>query len=79
MKEKSVLTISRKWQQPMVLVRIDVEGIEISIDLIDYVEALISEIGSIAFVFKKETFAQQLKAANERVISGLKEESAKAI
>lgn len=79
MKDKSILTISRKWQQPTVLVKIDIEGIAISVDLVDYIEALIAEIGSIAFVFKKETFAQQLRAANDRVISGLKEESAKAI
>lgn len=76
---KTVVTISKKWNNPQINILIDVEGIELKMDLSDFREALKREIGSITWTFKKETFDSQLDAAITRVISGIKEESAKVI
>lgn len=76
---KTVVTISKKWNNPQINIMIDVEGIELKMNMDDFREALKREVGSITWVFKKETFNSQLDAAITRVISGIKEESAKVV
>lgn len=76
---KAAVTISKKWHNPWINITIDTEGIELRMSMDDFREALKREVGSITWVFKKETFDSQLDAAITRVISGIKEESAKVV
>ena len=105
---KTVLTISKKWNQPQIKITLGQEGIELQMDMTDFREALKrelgfmedfrtilkNEIGSITWTFKKETFDKkldeawiahkdifdkQLDEAIQRIISGVKEESAKVV
>jgi C-terminal processing protease CtpA/Prc len=76
---KSILTISRKWHNPQIEVAISNEGINLKMDMADFKEALKREIGSITWTFRKETFNQMLDEAITKIISGIKEESAKVV
>lgn len=76
---KRVITISRKWHSPHITTVVTDESISLSIDLEDFVKALIKEIGSVALVFTGKSFEKKLKKAVENVIEGVKEESVKVI
>jgi len=76
---KTVVTISRKWDNPQIKTTITPEGIHLEMDIDDFREALKQEIGSITWTFKKDTFEKMLDGAIQRVISGVKEESVKAM
>ena len=132
---KTILTISKKWNNPQIETTITGEGISLAIDMGDFREALKreidmgdfvktlrmginmgdfgkalkAEIGSVTWTFKKETFDKMLDKAIQntngtfekildeaingaritfekmvdeaiqRVISGIKEESAKVV
>ena len=70
---RSFVTISRKWNNPYIETKLTLEGIEISINLEDFIEAVYSElniveplneqIGSVAWVFSDYTFKEKLDAA----------------
>lgn len=78
-KEKSVVTVSRKWNNPKIHTVINADGISLSIDLDDFIAALIKEIGSVALTMTKAQFEKQIKKACENVIQGVKEESVKVV
>jgi hypothetical protein len=77
---KCHLTISSRWDSPIVLHRVTIDGIEIKLDIKDFAEALKQEIdipgfvneilvpaiGSIKWTFKQETFEQQVTDAIEK-------------
>ena len=76
---KTIVTISKKWNNPQISIMIGVEGIELKMSMDDFREALKQEVGSITWTFKKATFESALDAAIIRVLSGIKEESAKVV
>ena len=76
---RTKLTISKKWHHPEFKFIITNEDLSLEMDFQDFVKALKQEIGSITWTFKKDTFEKQLDEAIQRVISGVKEESAKVI
>ena len=76
---RTFITISRKWDNPKIEVTITNEDISLIMDMEDFKTALKQEIGSITWTFKKDTFNKMLDEAIQRVISGVKEESAKVI
>lgn len=75
----SVVTISRMWNNPHIKTTISTDSIELEISLDDYLEALITEIGSITFTINNTKFKDKIKEASNRVINGVKLESAKVI
>jgi len=79
MKQRVVITVSRKWNNPRIETTINDEGISLSMSLEDFAEALLAEIGSVAFTVTKGQFKDKVRAAIERVITGIKEESAKVV
>jgi len=76
---KQVLTISRYWTNPKIQTIITDESISLQVSLDDFISALKTEIGSVSFVFKKETFNAQLDSAVNKVLEMVKEESVKVI
>jgi len=76
---KSVITISRKWNNPKITAKVSNEEISLEMDIEDFKTALKQEIGSVTWVIKKDTFDARLDDAVNKILSGVKEESAKTI
>lgn len=68
------LTITRLWHHPEIHIRVSPEGIALELPMEDFLEALSRELGWTAFVTKG-----QLAAATEKVVDGIKAESAKVL
>lgn len=73
------ITISRKWNNPKIEAKVYDAGISLSMGLDDFLIAVKQEVGSVTWVFKKATFEKQLDEAVKRVVSGIKQESAKVV
>ena len=76
---KSVVTISRNWNNPKIITTITGEKISIQMSIEDFVTALKAEIGSVTWVVTKAAFDTKLDEAVSRVIEGIKDESAKVM
>lgn len=76
---KSVVTVSRKWHSPTIQTTVSSEEISLSCDLVDFCEAVVQELGSVAWVFTDRTFRLKFDAAVARVLQGIKDESAKVV
>ena len=76
---KTILTISRKWHQPIIETTITNEAISISCDLDDFLMAVREELGSITWVFLDATFKAKFDAAAQKVLEGIKAESSKVV
>ena len=73
-KGESKVTITRLWHRPEIHIRVSPEGIQLELPMTDFLEALSHELGWTALVTKK-----QLAAAMEKVVQGIKDESAKVV
>ena len=73
------LTISRHWNNPQIQTKVDLEGIEMSIELADFCEALTTELGPVTWVFRDATFKAKFDAAVQMVLTKIKEESSKVV
>lgn len=77
--EKNVVTVSRNWHNPRITTTVSREGIEIGMGLNDFVTAVKREIGSVAMVFTQAEFDKRFEAAVDRVVAGMKAETAKVM
>ena len=68
------VTITRLWHRPEIHTRVSIQGIQLDMRLDDFLKAMNQELGWTALV----TNGQLLSAA-ERVIDGVKLESAKVV
>lgn len=76
---KTVVTVSRKWNNPRIRTVIAVEGISLSMDIGDFKAALLREMGSPLWMFTKNQLSNRLDKAVDTIIAGIKEESSKAV
>jgi hypothetical protein len=76
---KTVVTVSRKWNNPEIKTVVEDAGIALTIELDDFKTALKQEIGSVAWTFSKKTFDTMIDDAFVRIVEGVKEESAKVM
>ena len=76
---KSIITVSRKWDNPKITTTLSDEEIKLQCKLTDFLNALKTEIGSTTFTVTKSGFNKQFDKAVERVLQGIKEESAKVV
>ena len=67
--------VSRKWNSPEILVEVTSDGISLEMSLANFLESVVSEAGSPAFVFSQATLLQKLQAASTVVISEIKDAS----
>lgn len=74
---KNVLTISRLWHQPQIRVCVDDVAVSVSTMLPDFLEALIHELGIPEG--ERDAARARLFEAAERVCTGIKAETAKAM
>lgn len=77
--EKTVITISRYWNNPKITTKVTNQEISLEMSLDDFKEALKKEIGSVTTVLTKAGFEQKVDKAFVNIIEGIKEESAKVI
>jgi hypothetical protein len=73
------VTISKKWHKPQITTVIDKVGISVSMSMDDFKKALLTEVGSVTWVFNNDTFASILEGAIGRVLYGIKEETTKVV
>lgn len=76
---KSVVTISRNWNNPKITTTITGEHISIQMSIEDFVTALKAEIGSVTWVMTKAGFEARLDAAVATVLQGMKDETVKVV
>ena len=76
---KSVVTISRKWNNPRIETAITEESISLQISMDDFIAALKQEIGKVTWVFTQKEFDKRLDAAILSVFQGIKDESTKVV
>ena len=76
---KSVITISRYWDKPEILTTLSTEGISLQTNLVDFIEALVQEIGSVTWVFTDKKFREKLDQAVIVVTEKIKEETIKVV
>jgi hypothetical protein len=76
---KTVVTVSRLWNNPKITTSVSNAGIALSMDMDDFTTALKQEIGAVTWVFTKSEFEKRLDAAVVSIITGVKQESIKVI
>lgn len=79
MKPKSVITVSRKWNNPEIKICVTNEEINLEMSIEDFKEALIQEIGSVSLVFTEKQLRERVTKSINNVIQGIKEESIKVV
>lgn len=79
-KAKTVLTISRRWNNPMITGHIDGDGISLRIALDDFREAVKAELGLQCRVYlSKAELGAAVDKAFAIAVEGVKEESSKVV
>jgi hypothetical protein len=73
------VTISKHWHNPEIHHNVNLDGIEMTITLEHFIEAVAAEIGPVTWVFRDATFRAKYDNAVKTVISKIKEESAKVV
>ena len=79
MKEKTIITVSRLWNNPEIKTTISDSGIGLEMNINDFTTAMLEEIGSVTTVLTKAQFKKKFEQAVVNVISGVKQESAKIV
>ena len=72
-----MVSVGRKWNNPEIYHTVNQQGIDLSIKLEDFIEALKTEMGSVTWTVTKAQFSQQVDDAVRQVILDIKMESVK--
>ncbi len=72
---KTLVHVSRHWDNPAINVRVYREGIEIEISLDDFCSAIVDEIGHPAFTFSREKLRASVLDAVDIVLDKVKQSS----
>ena len=72
MADKSVVTVARKWNSPMVTAFANIEAIGVQVALSDYVIALATEIGNPTTLLTNAQLLKRMQEAAARVEAELK-------
>lgn len=79
MKEKRVVVTSRKWHQPQVEAFVTLDAVGAQVDLTDFIEAVIHEVGNPTLLVTKKQLHDKVSAAIEEVLSEMKSHTAKVV
>lgn len=72
---KSVVVISKDWHQPEIHVRAAKEGLFVSMDLVDFMDIVLKEAGSVTWQFNNAAFRTKIDNATDKVFEKMKEET----
>lgn len=80
---RSTVVISRRWSGPMI--KIDVRrtgpdtGVEVSMSLAEFLQALVQEIGNPALIMRQAALLAAANDAADRVCAGMKSETTRVM
>lgn len=74
-----VVLVSRKWSNPEILVGISNDGISIQMGMNEFVEALVTEVGSPAMLFSSDALRQKITAAAQKIQTEMQASTAQAM
>ena len=74
-----IITIMRKWNNPEIRLWMDHEEIGMQIKLDDFIEGLITEVGSVTTILTRQGIRNRIKQATQTVIESVKRESIKIV
>lgn len=77
--DKTLVTISRYWNNPAITTTVSNKSIGISVSMDDFKEALKHEMGSVALVFTEQALSDKIDKAVIAVLEKIKEESIKVV
>jgi hypothetical protein len=72
---KTVIVVSRKWNSPVIEVKLSDKEISMFVDLSQFIESLGKEMGNPALLLTNAQLAEKLSAASDKVVAELKEAS----
>jgi len=75
-RNKTFVSISKKFNNSEIHMFVT-DGLSLNITLEDFKEAIKKEIGSVTWTFMKTSFEKQVDEAFQKVVKGVKDESAK--
>jgi len=76
---KSKIVTLRRWDNPAVQTFLDTKTIGASMDLTDFIDALVEEMGNPATLLTKAQLKQKLETASTAVIAELKKSTASIV
>ena len=77
--DKSVLTVSRQWHNPNILVWVNDEEIGMGMKLSDFMIALAKEIGNPALLLTNSQLLTKLNTAASNITEGMKAQSSQVM
>jgi hypothetical protein len=76
---KAVVLVSREWHEPRIRIQVSVEGVSIAMELEDFLQAMVQETGNPAVVMTQAGLLKRLRLAADRVVMGMKTETARIV
>jgi hypothetical protein len=73
------VVVGRKWHKPDIYTRLDKEGIDLQMELDDFVLALLDELGSPTMIMTRAQLKARVHQAVEKVVSGIKDVSREVV
>jgi hypothetical protein len=67
-----MVVISKKFNDHQIHYTLEHDGLELKIELTDYIKALLGEIGSPALLFKKSSLEAKINAASTAILENMK-------
>lgn len=75
----TTVLVSRKWHKPEITITVNDEAIGIQMPITEYLKALVAEAGNPTLLTTKAGLERRLQAASEKVVEGMKSETARAV
>lgn len=76
---KKYLTISRKWNNPEIIIKVCDEEIDLRMSIADFKKALVEEMSPISTVITKKGLEKRINEAVDTIIKEVKSESSKVM
>lgn len=69
---KTVITVSRKWNNPTIAAFVDTHEVGATMYLDEFIDSLLEEIGSPTFIMTKAQLASKVKTAATTIVDEMK-------
>ena len=79
MKQTIVVVLGRKWHNPEITITVSDKEIGISMALDDYIQAMLTELGSPTMIMTAAQLASKIRTARNAVENGMKQTSIQVV
>lgn len=76
---KSMVVISKNWHKPEIELKACREGISVSMNLVDFLDIVFKDAGSVTWQFSNEKFRAKIDATAEKIFDSMKAETTRII